>query len=224
MAPVWPELSFAHAGGDKEKCARVGLLAVRVVVFLNVMAAVALWVMLPGIYSLWTARKLTLQPLLMALFLVQGILAAGWSTAGWVLLASNEHRTLAWWALSNAGITLALGVLLAPRYGVMGVAVATLIGDLVCGVSVYPRKAARQLGVPASKVYRAILRPVLAAAPAGALVLLCSSLKVPLSTRVLAMAGVFIAVIYPSALLAFGRDDWGMLTGRIRNYATSLLA
>jgi O-antigen/teichoic acid export membrane protein len=224
MAPVWPELSFAHAAGDKEKCKRVGLLAVRVVVYLNVMAAVALWAVLPEVYSVWTARELPLQPALAALFLVQGILVAGWSTAAWALLASNEHRSLAWWAVANVGVTLALAALFAPRYGVMGVAAATLIGDLACGAAVYPRKAARHLDVPPSKVYRAIFRPVLAAVPAGALVLLCSSLPAPLTMRVLAMTFVLIALFYPSARLAFGREDWGMVTGRIRNLATGLRA
>ena len=110
----------------------MALLTVRAVVLLSAAAALALW-MLPGIYSFWTARKLGLQPGLTALFLTQGVLAAGWNTAGWVLLASNEHRTLAWWAVANATLTVVLATVLAPRHGVLGVAAATLLGDLACG-------------------------------------------------------------------------------------------
>jgi len=222
MASTWPDFSFAYAEGEKEKLARMALLTVRAVVFMSAVAAVALWVLLPEIYPLWTAKRLGLQPWLMALFLAQGILAAGWSTAGWVLLASNEHRTLAWWALANAGLTVTMAVLLAPRYGIFGVAAATLLGDLVCGALVYPRMAARHLGISASQMFRAIFRPVLAVVPAGVLVLLCSTLKTPVWTRALVGAVVAAALLYPSALLAFGRSDWSMLAGRLRHIATGV--
>ncbi len=224
MPAVWPELSFAHAGGEKEMLARMTLLTVRAVVFLSAAAAVAFWILLPGVYSLWTAKKLSLQPGLIALFLIQGVLAAGWSTSGWVLMASNEHRALAWWALANAGLTVTMGVILAPRYGVVGVAVATLLADLSCGALVYPRKAAQHLGISVAKMYRAIFRPAVAVIPAGALVFLCSNLEAPVWVRILAGAGISAALLYPSALFAFGRDDWGMLTGRFRTLAAGLWA
>ncbi len=220
MAAVWPELSFAHAGGEKEKLIRMALLTVRTVVFLSAAAAVALWILLPEIYSLWTARKLALQPWLMAMFLSQGVLAAGWSTAGWVLLASNEHRLLAWWALANAGLTITLATLLVPRHGVLGVAVATLLGDLACGASAYPRKAARHLGIPSSEIYKAIFRPVLVVVSAGALALIAGMLAGEGWLRFLVGSGIGAALMYPAMLFAFGRADCALMLGRFRQLLT----
>jgi O-antigen/teichoic acid export membrane protein len=213
---AWPEFSLAHGGGEKEKLSRMVLLTVRAVVFLSAAAAVALWILLPGVYSLWTARTLSFQPWLMALFLAQGVLAAGWTTAGWVMLASNEHRLLAWWALANAGLTIGLAILLAPRFGVIGVAVATFFGDLACGVTVVPRKAARFLGMPPSEMYRAILQPALVVLLAGSVAILSSSLVGNGWARFLTTAGIGAILLYPSMLLAFGRDDLDLVKGRFR--------
>ena len=220
MAAVWPELSFAHAGGEREKLGRMTLMTVRTVVFLSATAAVALWILLPEIYSLWTARKLALQPWLVAMFLTQGVLAAGWSTAGWVLLASNEHRLLASWALANAGLTIALAALLVPRYGVLGVALATLLGDLACGASAYPRKAALHLGIPSSEMYKAIFRPVLAVAPVGAIALMAGMLAGEGRLRLLVEGGIGAALLYPAMLFAFGRADCTLMLGKFRQILT----
>jgi peptidoglycan biosynthesis protein MviN/MurJ (putative lipid II flippase) len=154
----------------------------------------------------------------MALFLVQGVLAAGWTTAGWVLLASNEHRPLAWWALSNAGLTIALAILLVPRYGVIGVAVATLLGDVACGVTVYPRNAARFLGIPPLEMYRAILQPALVVLLAGSVAILSSSLVGNGWARFLTTVGIGTILLYPSMLFAFRRGDLDSVKGRFRQF------
>jgi O-antigen/teichoic acid export membrane protein len=173
QAPLWPELSFLWARECRAELGHVALLAIRVVVVVSGLGALTMWVLLPFIYPVWTGRQLQLQPSLFAVFLVQGVLAAGWLTCGWSLLAANQHRGLARWSLANAVVTIVLSVLLAPRYGVLGVAVATLSGDVFCGLAVYPKLAGRMLGLSAMCIYQTmafmalLLAPLLAAVVIG---------------------------------------------------------
>lgn len=157
QAPLWPELSFLWARQRTEELRTVTFSAIRLVMFLSGLAALVLWAVLPFIYPLWTGRQLELRPALLIVMLMQGVLAAGWFTSGWALLAANKHRVPARWSLANAILTIVLALAAAPRYGVLGVAVATLTGDVVCGLLAYPRVAGRMLGVNATSLYQAML-------------------------------------------------------------------
>ena len=165
QAPLWPEFSKLSAQGRREDLRHVALSAIKVVMLVSGLAAVAMWVVLPSIYPLWTNKQLQLKPALFAVFLLQGVLAAGWFTSAWSLFATNEHRMPARWSLANAVVTIALTLVLGPKYGVMGVALATLIGDVLCGLAVYPRLAARILGLSAWSVYQAMMLVVLLLLP-----------------------------------------------------------
>lgn len=206
QAPVWPELTFLHAQERKDDLARTALLLVKLVVLLSTGAALVLLIFGPSIYPLWTGRKLQLQPTLLGLFLIQAILFSGWSTSGWSLLASNQHRNLAYSSLANAALTIIAAVILAPRFGVLGVALATLLGDVVCGAIIYPWLASHALGFQLRKMYEAILVPCLAVMPVGFLLFLVASL---IKGWLFLLVGVVIGalIIYSTARLAFGKGD-----------------
>ena len=154
QAPLWPELSFLWAQDRREELHKVLLLAIRLVMLFSGVAALLMWVLLPFIYPVWTGKQLQLQPVLFAIFLVQGALAAGWLTSGWCLLAANQHRILARWSLANAAVTIMLSFLLAPKHGALGVAVATLSGDMLCGLLIYPKLVANTMRFNVWDVYR----------------------------------------------------------------------
>jgi O-antigen/teichoic acid export membrane protein len=170
QAPLWPELSFLWAQDRREELRTVIFSAIRLIMFLSGLAALVMWVCLPFIYPLWTGKQLQLQPVLLAVMLLQGVLAAGWFTSGWGLLAANQHRVPARWSFANACVTIVLAIGLAPKYGVLGVAVATLLGDVFCGLAVYPRLAGGMLGLSAVSVYRAIMLMLVSLAPLTAVV------------------------------------------------------
>ncbi len=205
QSPLWPELTFLHSQDRHAELRRAALLAVRVVVLLSGMAAIALWLLLPVIYPLWTRRQMEPQPSLLALFLIQGVLAAGWNTSSWPLLASNHHQSLTYWALANAAVTIVLAIPLTAHYGVLGVAVATLLGDMLSCVA-YPWLASRQLGLPARAMYGAIVSPLLALAPMVALLFLAAAF-VDGKGLVWVGALIGIALFCPILWLGLGRDN-----------------
>ena len=172
QAPLWPEISFLWAQDRREELRKVMLSAVRIIMLTSGLAALMMWVLLPFIYPFWTGKQLQLQPILFAVFLFQGVLAAGWSTSGWSLLAANQHRMPARWSLANAVVTIALSVWLAPRYGVLGVGLATLLGDVLCGLAAYPKLTAGMLELSVWRVYKAMLFAVLLLMPLLAMVII----------------------------------------------------
>jgi len=173
QAPLWPELSFLWAQDRREELRKMVLSVIRIVMLISGLAALTMWVFIPFIYPLWTGKQLQLQPALFAVFLLQGVLAAGWFTSGWSLLAANQHRMPARWSFVNALVTIALSVWLAPRYGVFGVASATLLGDVLCGMAVYPGLAGGILRLSVFRIYKdmmfmgLLLTPLLAVVVVG---------------------------------------------------------
>lgn len=220
QAPLWTELSFAYVQKNRDKMVRMAMLAIKTVPFLSGAVALGLWVLLPAIYPIWTGRHLQLQPLLLVLFLGQAVLAAGWTTSGWSLLATNQHRSLAYWSLANAVLTVMLAMILAPRYGVLGVACASLIGDVICGVAVYPRLASRLLGLSVIKTYQSMLYPLIVLIPLGMLLMLAAPL---IEGWQLIVFGGLLALVfaYPAAYLVFGKHELDWLVGRCQTLERS---
>jgi O-antigen/teichoic acid export membrane protein len=120
-----------------------------------------LWFVAPVAYQTWTRHRVAFDPLLLAILLAQVILSSAWTTSGWSLIAVNHHKGLAYWNTGNAALTIVLAVVLVPHYGVYGAAVASLLGDIVCGFLVYPALAARLSRCSAMGIYRAAATPLL---------------------------------------------------------------
>ena len=215
LSPLWPELTFLHAQERRKELADVTLLVVKTVVLFSGAVAISIWLFLPLIYPAWTGRQLEIQPSLLGLFLFQAVLLAGWSTAGWPLLASNQHRRIARWSLINAVLTVILAMMLAPRFGVIGVALATLSGDVLCGAAIYPAIAAKTLQVATMKVYGAMLRPLLVLLPMGVFLNYAASKADGLKAVVIVL---FLSVLmaYPAVRLSLGNDNLGYLITKHR--------
>jgi len=173
QAPLWPEMSLLWAQNRREELKKVVMSAIRIVMLVSGLAALAMWALIPFLYPLWTGKQLQLQPVLFGIFLVQGILAAGWFTSGWSLLAANHHRMPARWSLANGAATIMLAFLLAPKYGVLGVSLATLLGDVLCGLLVYPKLTGNMLNFSVLHIYKDMLLMLLLLVPIIAVMAIC---------------------------------------------------
>jgi len=203
---IWPEMTFLDAQVRRNELTRILLLTIRLVVFLSCGAALALMIFGPLIYPIWTDRELHFHPTLMALLVIQIILSSGWNTSIWSLLASNQHRKIAYWSLANSLLTVVVAIVLAPQFGVLGVASAGLVGDMVCGVVAFPWLASRVMGLPVARIYQAMFIPILAMIPVGIILLLAASFFH--GTLLVLVAGVIVGVfIYPTAYLALGKGE-----------------
>jgi O-antigen/teichoic acid export membrane protein len=191
---LWAELTFLHAQQRSEDLLHIVLLSVKAISLLCSIAGVMLWVVLPVIYPIWTDNQLPLDPLLFGIILFQTVLLAGWTSCGWILMASNRHRQMAGWALGNAAITLSLALYLTPRFSAIGVAVATLLGDVLCGLLVYPRLSAQELKVSSWLIYKSIFLPMFLTFSFGLIILSLVNFLQPLLAIIVACTLLPVAV------------------------------
>ena len=214
LTPLWPEFTFLYAQGKQEELKKVLLLVVKVVVLLSGITAIALVWIIPIIYPIWTGNRLDLNSNLLLILLVQGVLASGWNASCWSLLASNKHKPLAAWALLNAILTIPLSVIGAIHFGVVGVATATLTGDILCGLLVYPALGAKALDMPIRKMYLTITRPIVALfIPIGGLMLLSTMVQ----GLTFLFTGFLVLVVCGgiSILFTFGMDEFAWLRSKL---------
>jgi len=160
QGPVLPELSFLWAQNRLPELRQTSFLTVRVLVFVVGLAGIGIWLVAPLVYPVWARRRLQMDELLLIVLLVQGVLAAGWSTSSWCLLATNHHREVAIWSLGNAAITLGLALWLSDTHGVVGAALASLIGDLICGLVMFPLLTTSFLKITVAALYWQMFEPV----------------------------------------------------------------
>lgn len=167
--PLWPELTFLWGEKQYDKLKQIVLLSIKLVIVLGGGTSMFFWVAGPIIYPIWTGAQLQFQPVLLAILMLQGILLAGSSVTSWSLLATNHHRVLGVCFLANALLTIGLSFLLVKPFGVEGVAVAVLIGDMVFGFFSFPILVSSLLDIAVSKIYFTMFASLAALMPlAGA--------------------------------------------------------
>jgi len=139
-------------------------------------------------------------------------LRVGNATSSVVLKGSDLHRFLAFSNLSMAVGNLVLSVLLVRVYGLIGVAVGTLIPMLVMAMFVVFPKACRRVGLSVWTVVRRSVWPAIwPAVVMGAFVLLTRA-RIQGSWSLLFLQSIVAALIYSGLFLLFAisRDerDW----------------
>lgn len=180
---LWPEITAMSARGEQDKLLRVHRSMAKMVAF---MVGALLFALLPLgriVYSLWTLRSLSFDPSLYGIMAAQTIAWGVWSSSSTVLVATNRQRRLASFLIANAALTIALAVVLVPRLGVRGAALAALVADLAIMAWSAPRAACAITGDRLPAFAREVL---------GALFL---GLALPAAFGAL----VYVAVPWPSA-------------------------
>jgi O-antigen/teichoic acid export membrane protein len=145
--PLTPAISHVEASGDIEKIRSVYLRGVRYVTYLSVLLTVGVVIYAGWFVGLWlpeefsqTAEVMIVLAFGSAVFLPQII-------GNSVLFGTGRHKyilkTLAWESVSK----IILSLLLIPRYGIIGMALANAIPQMVLYLTLYPVYMARALGL-----------------------------------------------------------------------------
>ncbi|HPS02552.1 MAG TPA: oligosaccharide flippase family protein, partial [Candidatus Sumerlaeota bacterium] len=80
-----------------------------------------------------------------------------------VLYATNKHRAFALATLVEGGINLVLSILLAKQYGILGVAIGTMIPMILCKLTFQPFYVSKILGISVLTYWKPTLIPLLLA-------------------------------------------------------------
>jgi O-antigen/teichoic acid export membrane protein len=185
------------------------VLPVQVVLFFRGQAFIGLW--MGDQYALISGRVLQL------LLLAQVFTVAN-STSFNIVLGLGKHQRCALWAGSEAIANLLLSILLAHPFGLYGVALGTIIPNLVVHLRLWPNYVCDIVGVPLRQhVWQSWIRPGAAAVPFAAA---CYFLDHYWTAYTLPQFFLQISAILPlyvvSVVLCFWEDIRSQLSGRLK--------
>ncbi len=157
-----PLASELHAGDDHERLRALYIVSTRLTLGIVLPISCVLIFLAGPILTLWLGPAYASgAPLVIILTIASAIATSQWP-AGNVLQGMARHRVLAAMALGNGLLNLALSLALAPRLGLLGVAIGTLVPNAIECLGLVLPYALRSVGVRPSEVWREIGLPALA--------------------------------------------------------------
>jgi len=126
---VWPEISTAFGAGKIELAKSLHRRAFQFALVLACACSVALAVMGPRVYGIWTHHTVRFDPLSFNLLLLVVLANSMWCTSAVVPMATNRHHTIAVAYMAGTMFSLGLAWLLMHRFGIAGAAAALLCID-----------------------------------------------------------------------------------------------
>lgn len=141
---MWPELTSLHARSQEDKLIRAHRSLARMNMWLVGVVAIGILPFLPFIYPSWTAGRLSIDSWTLGFLVTRMLLWGAWSASMVLLCATNRQKWVAV-ALTGAGIlTGTFSLLLVPKMGISGAALAQLAGDVCVSAWVIPWLAAKE--------------------------------------------------------------------------------
>lgn len=223
QAPLWPELSILGGQQEQKRLQEVSLMATRAIIFISGYLSLFLLVWIPIIFEFWTDSQIRLHSPLLGMFIFQTLLFTGWSSSGWPLLATNRHRFIAIWDTLNAGVTIGLALLLSEKAGIYGVALATLLGDITCGLLIYPRISAEYLNTSKWLIYKNIFLSLFPSVILVPFVISLTNTHGDVSFG-LFMSLLFILLFYPATRVTFGSQGTDKLKSTVSQLGQSAVS
>lgn len=161
VAPFMPAMAALDAQGRDTDLARVFLRATRISALL--VSWVAWLIVLNGdeLYTLWLGPGFG-ETFVITLVLLGGfVLTLAQAPSPVMLTAKGRHRALALWTLGEGVANVILSVILAQRYGLIGVAVGTLIPMATVKLFIQPWYVTRVLDIPMGRYLKEAIVPAL---------------------------------------------------------------
>ncbi len=216
MKVLLPLAATLDATDDRGRLREVWLTGTRLTLALCAPLSGGLAVLGGPVLAAWVGPAYAgYGPLVTILALAILLDTAMWPT-GSVLQGMGRHRPLALIALGSAAANLGLSIGLAPRYGLIGVALGTLIPTAIEASCIVLPYAMRTLGISGRAMWRSVLAPVIAPAGLMLLVLVLASQHLgtdspPALVTVAVAGGVTYGMAY--MILARGLSEREMVMG-----------
>ena len=202
MLPLSSEL---HANDDRERIRLLYLTGTRITLAIFLPVAAVLIVLAGPVLAAWAGPQYVEGANLVVILTLASVFATSQWPAGIILQGMERHHFLAATSLGTALANLVLSILLVRSYGVVGVALGTLIPTVLeTSLLVFPY-ALRILGVSFRETAQHIFIPVLMPASLSIAALLAMrQIAEPSSVPAILVMGLFSTVIYVSGYLAIG--------------------
>lgn len=224
---ILPLATEIGARNDRESLRSLFLSGTRLTLAASLPVAIGLAVLSPQILTLWVGADYARYSDLVVILAAHGMIDTMLWPGVMVLMAIERHRPLAWMALGNGIANLGLSLVLVRPFGLMGVAVGTVVpASLEAFLLVIPY-AMRTIGVSPGTVVKQVYLPV--ALPALLLAaVLGAARKTADTSSVGALVAITVsgAIVYVSAYVAVGassaeRTFYRSLPGSVRRVAST---
>jgi len=143
---MWPELTALHARSRSHQLIKAHRGLTRINMWLVSIVLFAMYPLLPFVYSIWTGGQLSLDQWTLGILISRGVLWSIWISSSTVLCSISKQKVVAYALISSAIISGIMSVVLIPRIGIAGAAVAQLIGDLSISAWLIPWLAVKATG------------------------------------------------------------------------------
>jgi O-antigen/teichoic acid export membrane protein len=127
---IWPEMSTAVGAGDWPLARAIHRRACQVSMACGIAIVAGMLAVGPWIWRRWTVHQFPADNVLLDLMLLLVIFSSLWLTSMTTLTATNRHQRVAFAYLIITGLSLALAWSFAARFGLRGVAVALIGGEI----------------------------------------------------------------------------------------------
>jgi O-antigen/teichoic acid export membrane protein len=142
---VWPEFTTLHARSEHEKLIKLHRALARMNTWVVGAFAFGILPFVALIYPVWTAGRLALDPLTLGFLTLRMLVWGTWSGSMILLCSINKQKIVAFSLMSAAILTGGVSLLLVPRMGISGAALAQLIGDVCISAWLIPLFAAKEI-------------------------------------------------------------------------------
>jgi O-antigen/teichoic acid export membrane protein len=197
LLPIASELD---AAGDEDRLRHLYLLGSRLTLVVLLPLSAALIALAGPSLAAWVGQEYAESASVVVVLVISQVFDTSQWPAGYVLQGMNRHRPLAFISLGGALANLVFSVVLVQQYGVLGVAVGTLIPTVIETTLFVTPYAARVLQVTLGRVVTdVVLRAVLPLVPAIVVLVIARALIEP--TGIVALVAITAPVVAAYALV-----------------------
>jgi O-antigen/teichoic acid export membrane protein len=127
---IWPEMSTAVGAEDWSLARSIHRRACQISIGIGLLIVAAMAMLGPWLWPRWTLHSFPTDMVLLDLMLLLVVFSSLWMTSITVLTSTNRHQQVTLLYLAVTACSLAVAWVLAHRYGLRGVAVALIGGEI----------------------------------------------------------------------------------------------
>jgi len=127
---LWPEFSRLYGQGAYGQVASIFKKSAAIGILQAVLLSTVLYFISPLLLRTWTHGNIEFLPVFMGVMLTYAAIGGVWHVPRVLLMAINQHIGIAYWSIAASGLTVGLAFVMGQRYGLTGIGLAMLFGEL----------------------------------------------------------------------------------------------
>lgn len=204
-----PMASEIHAKEDREKLRTLYIVSTRLTLAMFLPVGLMLIILAHPILSVWVGSAYAEYAYLIAILVIASLIDTSQWPAGFVLQGMARHQPLAAMTIGSGISNLILSIILVNYYGLMGVALGTLIPSTIVCIGFVAPYAMRVIGVSLQEMVTKVIWPtILPAIPMSIAIFALRQIIEPVSLiSLLLVAGIGV-LPYPIGYLLMSANEY----------------